>query len=217
MTIRVIGAGFGRNGTMSLKVALERLGFEKCYHMFELNQEKDHDLAWLALSRGEAVDFDELLEGYQATVDWPSCNFWRQQMAWYPDAKVILSERDPESWYASIMNTIYPASLEVRQSDDPMMQRRARMIFEVIWDGLFHGRMDDRDHVIDVYLKHNQQVKDEVPAEKLLVFDAKQGWAPLCDFLDVPVPDEPYPHTNTTEEFTASLQERLRERMAAPE
>ena len=83
MTIRVIGAGFGRNGTMSLKVALERLGFEKCYHMFELNQEKDHDLAWLALSRGEAVDFDELLEGYQATVDWPSCNFWRQQLEAY--------------------------------------------------------------------------------------------------------------------------------------
>ena len=217
MTIRVIGAGYGRNGTMSLKTALERLGFEKCYHMFELDQEKDQDLAWLALSRGEAVDFDRLLEGYQATVDWPSCNFWREQMAWYPDAKVILSERDPESWYASIMNTIYPASLQLRESDDPMMQRRAKMVFEVIWDGLFDGRMEDREHVIGVYLKHNQRVKDEVPAEKLLVFDSKQGWGPLCAFLDVPVPDEPYPHTNTTGEFTAAMQERLREQKAAAE
>jgi hypothetical protein len=211
VTIKVIGAGYGRNGTLSLKHALERLGFSKCYHMLELNQEKDEDLAWLALSRGEPVDFDKLFEGYQASVDWPSCNFWREQMAWYPEAKVILSERDPDRWYESIMNTIYPASLKFRDSDDPMMRRRSEMVFAVVWDGLFGGRMDDKAHVIDVYLKHNQQVKDEVPPEKLLVFESSQGWAPLCGFLGVPVPDEPYPRVNTTEDFKAMVQAGMRE------
>jgi len=211
LTIKVIGAGFGRNGTLSLKHALERLGFDKCYHMMELDLDKNEDLAWLALARGERVDFDALFEGYQASVDWPSCNFWREQMAWYPEAKVILSERDPERWYESIMNTIYLSSKAFRTSDDPLMQRRSRMVFEVIWDGLFGGRMDDKDHVIDVYLRHNQQVKDEVPPEKLLVFESSQGWPPLCGFLGVPVPDEPYPRVNTTEDFRAMVQARMAE------
>jgi hypothetical protein len=209
VSIEVIGAGFGRNGTLSLKYALEKLGFEKCYHMLELNQEKDEDLAWMALARGEPVDFDKLFEGYRASVDWPSCNFWREQMAWYPDAKVILSERDPDRWYASIMNTIYPFSVEARKMDDPLMQRRSKMVFELVWDGVFDGRMEDKDHVIGVYLAHNQAVKDEVPPEKLLVFESSQGWAPLCEFLDRPLPDEPYPKVNTTEDALAMIRERI--------
>ena len=211
MTIKVIGAGYGRNGTLSLKNALETLGFDRCYHMLELNQEKDEDLAWMALARGEQVDFDKLFEGYQASVDWPSCNFWREQLAWYPEAKVILSERDPERWYDSIMNTIYPSSVAVKNFDDPMMQRRSKMVFEVIWDGLFDGRMDDKQHVIDVYLAHNQAVKDEVPADRLLVFESSQGWEPLCEFLKVPVPDEAYPRVNTTEDFKTMMQARMAE------
>lgn len=205
MTIKVIGAGFGRNGTLSLKLALEQLGFDKCYHMMTLDQDKDEDLAWLALSRGENVDFDVLFQGYQASVDWPSCNFWREQMAAYPEAKVILSERDPQRWYESVMNTIYPASAAMKDVQDPLMQRRSRMVFELIWDGLFDGRMSDRDHVIDVYLKHNQQVKDEVPPEKLLVFESSIGWEPLCEFLEVPVPETPYPRTNSTEDFATLM------------
>jgi len=207
LTIKVIGAGYGRNGTLSLKQALEKLGFDKCYHMMELDQSKDEDLAWLKLNRGEPVDFEKLFEGYQASVDWPSCNFWREQMAAYPDAKVILSERDPEAWYASIMKTIYPMSVSMREhaGEDPLWQRRSEMVFELIWDGLFDGRLDDKDHVIGVYLAHNQQVKDEVPADRLLVFDSKFGWEPLCEFLDVPVPDEPYPKTNTSEDFAKMM------------
>lgn len=209
MTIKVIGAGYGRNGTLSLKNALETLGFDRCYHMLDLNQEKDEDLAWMALARGEQVDFDKLFEGYQASVDWPSCNFWREQLAWYPEAKVILSERDPDRWYDSIMNTIYPSSVAAKNFDDPMMQRRSKMVFEVIWDGLFDGRMDDKQHVIDVYLAHNQAVKDEVPADRLLVFESSQGWDPLCAFLEVPVPDEPYPRVNSTEDFKTMMQARM--------
>lgn len=213
MTIRVIGAGYGRNGTLSLKHALEKLGFDKCYHMMELDQSKDEDLAWLKLHRGGQVDFEKLFEGYQASVDWPSCNFWREQMAAFPEARVILSERDPEAWYASIMKTIYPSSVALREhvkhageGVDPLLQRRSEMVFELVWDGLFDGRLEDKDHVISVYLAHNQQVKDEVPADKLLVFNSKLGWDPLCEFLEVPLPDEPYPKTNTSEDFAKMME-----------
>ena len=211
MAIEVIGAGYGRNGTLSLKHALEQLGFGRCYHMMELNLDRDEDLAWLALARGEAVDFDRLFEGYRASVDWPSCNFWRQQLDWYPDAKVILSERDPDRWYESIMNTIYPTSAALARADDPLLKRRSQMVFEVIWDGLFDGRMDDRDHVIGVYLEHNRQVKAEVPPEQLLVFESSQGWEPLCAFLGVDLPETPYPKVNTTEDFRELMRARVRE------
>ncbi len=211
MTIKVIGAGYGRNGTLSLKQALETLGFTRCYHMMELDLEKDQDLAWSALSQGESVDFDRLFEGYQASVDWPSCNFWQQQLAWYPDALVILSERDPEQWYSSIMNTIYPSSVAAREFDHPEAQRRSKMVFEVIWDGLFDGRLEDKDHVIGLYQAHNQNVKDTVPSDKLLVFESSQGWAALCEFLAVPVPDEAYPRVNTTEDFQTMMKVRMAE------
>jgi hypothetical protein len=209
LTIKVIGAGYGRNGTLSLKNALETLGFDQCYHMMVLDLEKDEDLAWSALARGESVDFDKLFDGYQASVDWPSCNFWQEQLAYYPDAKVILSERDPEKWYASIMNTIYPSSLMAREMDNPEARRRSKMVFEVIWDGLFDGRLEDKDHVIGIYQAHNQNVKDRVPAEQLLVFESSQGWDPLCSFLGVPVPEEPYPRVNTTEDFQTMVKERM--------
>jgi len=206
MTIKVIGAGFGRNGTMSLKLALETLGFDKCYHMFEVRQNPGHAEIWQDAARGKPVDWDRLFHGYQSSVDWPSCTFWKEQMACYPDAKVILSERDPERWYESIMNTIYPFSLAARQSEDPDVKAQMDMVFEVIWNGTFDGRMDDKDHVIGVYLAHNQRVRAEVPAEKLLVFESTQGWPRLCQFLNRPIPDEPYPRVNTTDDFVARAQ-----------
>ncbi len=209
MTIKVIGAGFGRNGTLSLKLALEKLGFDKCYHMLEVREHPDHVRVWRDAARGKAVDWDQVFEGYQSSVDWPTCTFWREQMAHYPDAKVILSERDPEHWYQSVMNTIYPSSLAGRQSNDPGVKAHMDMIFELIWDGTFGNRMDDKDHVIGVYLAHNQRVKDEVPAERLLVFESSQGWEPLCRFLGCPVPDEPYPSVNSTDDFKARVSQMV--------
>lgn len=203
MTIEVIGAGFGRTGTMSLKLALEKLGFDKCYHMYELLQHPDHVGLWHQATRGEPVDWHALFQGYRATVDWPSCNFWEAQLEQFPDARVVLSERDPERWYDSVMNTIYPGSLRRRESADPADRAWADMAFELIWDGTFHGRIEDREHAIDVYLAHNEYVKSHAPADRLLVFEASQGWEPLCAFLGTPVPDEPYPRVNTTEEFQA--------------
>ncbi|MBT4162732.1 MAG: sulfotransferase family protein [Gammaproteobacteria bacterium] len=211
MSLEIVGAGFGRTGTLSLKQALEQLGFSKCYHMLEVNEKEGHRTEWAKAHRGEAIDWDTLYEGYKATVDWPSCNLWREQAIHFPDAKILLSQRDPESWYKSIMNTIYPTSKVALESDDPALQYFGRWAFELIWDGVFNGRLDDKDHVISIFNSHNQAVIDEVPADRLLVFEAKQGWEPLCDFLEVPVPDTDYPRTNTTEQFLEIIKQRAEE------
>jgi hypothetical protein len=203
MSIEVIGAGFGRTGTMSLKLALERLGFDKCYHMFEVAQHPEHVEVWQQATRGESVDWAALYTGYRASVDWPACNFWEMQLRRFPDARVILTERDPQSWYDSIMSTIYQSSLKAREADDPAARAWVEMVFELIWDGTFHGRVEDKEHAIDVYLAHNAYVKKQAPRDRLLVFEAAQGWEPLCRFLGCRVPDEPYPRVNTTEEFLA--------------
>lgn len=208
MSLKVIGAGFGRTGTMSLKLALERLGFDKCYHMMEVMEHPDHVPLWAKAHRGEEIDWRYLFQGYRASVDWPSCNLWREQLKQYPDAKVILSTRDPERWYASIMNTIFPSSLAARDSEDENITRFGRWAFEIIWDGVFMGKMDDMDHCIKILKAHEKSVIESVPKDQLLVFQADQGWAPLCEFLDCELPDEAYPHTNTTEDFLTRRNEQ---------
>ena len=201
MTIKVIGAGFGRTGTMSLKVALEMLGYDKCYHMMEVIDHYDHLTFWSQAARGEAVPWDTLFTGYQASVDWPSANYWREQLQHYPKAKVVLSTRDPERWYESVMNTIYPTTVEAKVSVDATTAKFGSWVFEIIWDGVFDGRMDDKAHCIELFKAHEKAVIAEVPEQQLLVFQARDGWAPLCEFLDCRVPDAPYPNTNSTEDF----------------
>ena len=212
MTLKVIGAGFGRTGTLSLKHALEKLGFDKCYHMFEVHNNPGHEDLWRRAhsraQKGEAIDWDTLFEGYQASVDWPSCNLWREQLAHFPDAKVILSLRDPDKWYDSVMATIYRVSSQGLNAQEEAARARAEWVYEIIWDRLFHQRMNDREYVKQIFNEHNEQVKKEVPPEKLLVFEASDGWQPLCKFLDVPVPYEPYPRVNTSEEFAERIAKR---------
>ncbi len=204
MTLKVIGAGFGRTGTLSLKFALEQLGFSKCYHMLEVRENPHHAPLWADAHQHKPIDWDALFDGYQASVDWPSCNLWREQAAHFKDAKILLSRRDPESWYESIMNTIYPSSRRAAESDNPELKAFGDWVMGVIWQRIFDDRMDDRAHVIGKFEAHNQAVIDEVPAERLLVFEAKQGWVPLCSFLDVAVPDTDYPRVNSTEDFLSS-------------
>lgn len=212
MTIQVIGAGFGRTGTLSLKFALETLGFDKCYHMMEVVVNQDHINEWRRAARGESLDWQALYQGYQATVDWPSANYWRELQLEYPDAKVVLTLRDSDQWYTSVMNTIWKISsnalAEGRRRRDEEMIERAMMGSEVIWDGVFDGRMDDRDYVIECYERHNQEVIDTVSAEKLLVYRPGDGWEPLCRFLQKPVPDSGYPRVNSTEDFLGIWKER---------
>jgi hypothetical protein len=132
MPLEVIGAGFGRTGTLSLKFALERLGFVKCYHMMEVFQHPEHLPWWADAHRGKRVDWERLYQGYRASVDWPSCNLWEEHAALYPNAKVILSTRDPESWYQSVMATIYPSSTRMRTADDPAMKAAGEWAYEVV-------------------------------------------------------------------------------------
>ena len=143
MTIDVIGAGFGRTGTLSLKFALETLGLDKCYHMMEVMRNQSHAAQWRKAARGEAVDWNALYAGYQATVDWPSASFWRELREVYPEAKVILTLRDSQQWYASVMNTIWKFSsnalAESRKRQDDQGIERSLMGDEVIWQGVFGG------------------------------------------------------------------------------
>lgn len=203
MSLKVIGAGFGRTGTFSLRTALEMLGFAPCYHMVEVFSHAGHAEAWEAAARGENVDWNWLIGRYQAAVDWPTAYFWRELWEMNPDAKIILTERPAEAWYKSFSDTI----LEFMQRGDegitePLILAQRKMGRFLLNQSLFGNRFD-KEHVIDVYKKSNEAVRRDVPKDKLLVFDAPAGWGPLCEFLGVPVPETPYPKTNTTEEFRA--------------
>ena len=202
--MKVIGAGFGRTGTMSLKVALEELGFGPCYHMSEVFANPDHIEFWEAAIRGEPVDWDRLFHDYQATVDWPAAAFYEELMERYPDAKVILTVRDPERWYESARSTIYNIqnvassplfslmALFVPRLRD--LRRAALMAADLVWKRTFDGRFEEREHAIEVFERWNEAIERRVSAEKLLVYEVKEGWGPLCAFLGVEVPYEPFPH-----------------------
>jgi hypothetical protein len=204
MALKVIGAGFGRTGTHSLKIALETLGFAPCYHMVEVFSHPGHSEEWEAAAEGKAIDWNALLGPYGAAVDWPASYFWRELMVLYPDAKIILTERDPQAWYKSISQTIF--DFMMREVDDsklePIVRAQRQMGRFIVGEKTFGGRFD-KAHVIDVYRRNGEAVRREVPPDRLLEFDAPQGWKPLCEFLGVAVPEAPFPLTNTTEEFRA--------------
>ena len=204
MAIEVIGAGFGRTGTLSLKHALEQLGFGRCYHMMEVTEAEVP--VWHAAGRGELPNWPQLFGDCRSCVDWPACNFWRELCETYPKAKVVLTVRDPERWYDSVMNTIYKfSSIGRERGQDAVAKERLDMVFDVIWYPLFDDRMDDKAHVIGVFEAHNAEVRAGVPADRLLEYQVGSGWAPLCEFLDRPVPDTPFPRVNSTEEFTQMM------------
>jgi Sulfotransferase domain len=214
MPIQVIGAGLGRTGTLSLKSALEELGFTKCYHMIEVLARMDDARTWEAASRGEPVDWDRLFAGYRATVDWPGCSFYRELLQQYPEAKVILTVRDPERWYDSAKETIYFVRHAIPPWTRvilPRMRVFRRMLDRIAWDGMFRGRFEDRAFAIDAFNRHNDQVRRDVPAERLLVYQVSEGWAPLCAFLGVAVPEgKPFPHLNDAAEFRARVERGVR-------
>jgi hypothetical protein len=163
LALSVIGAGYGRTGTLSLKYALEALGYRKCHHMLEVINNPGEDQRWLAASRGEDVDWDDLFEGYQAAVDWPSCHFYRQLAEHYPSAKVVLTVRDPRSWFESMSNTT----------------------LRVIRQGIDSGRIKPEGNL----------------GTELVIFEVAQGWQPLCEFLERPIPNKPFPRVNSRDEF----------------
>ena len=194
MALKVIGAGLGRTGTASLKVALEKLGFSKCYHMGEVLSNVNTVPLWVAAGRGHP-DWDTIFEGYSAAVDYPSCSFWREQMEYYPDAKVVLSTRDPESWFESVNSTIMSADVNEWLANSPF-----REFFKLcVWKD-FEKHILDRDFMVDYFRKRIDTVRAGVPADRLLIFDVREGWGPLCEFLEVDIPDRDFPRVNSRDE-----------------
>jgi len=219
----VIGAGFGRTGTLSLRAALETLGFGPCHHMFEVVTKPRQMPLWQEAFASDPVDVRRVFEGYRATVDFPGCVYWREQMEAWPEAKVVLTVRDPHSWYQSAKRTIFalPEPPPPSEDLDPDVIAFGRFSFEELFPRIFDfggsrplNQMDE-DEAIEVFNRHIAEVKAGVPAEKLLVFQVSDGWKPLCDFLNVPVPDEEFPHINESGDFAELSKALFAERARA--
>lgn len=217
--LKVIGAGLGRTGTESLKKAFEQLGFGACYHMFELMKNPEHLPEWEKLKRGETPNYELLFKGYQACTDFPAALYYREFMQQYPEAKVVLTVRDADKWYASASKTILrkpPAIFFTMTRLFGLFSKTARSFPAVddfgrslVHEEFFEGRTHDREHVISIFNAWNEEVKRTVPADRLLVFEVKEGWAPLCQFLEVPVPSVPFPRSNDSDSFNKNMVKRV--------
>ena len=215
--MKVIGAGFGRTGTTSLKAALEELGYGPSYSLSEVFAHPEHVGFWEAARRGEKVDWEGFLGSYGVAVDWPACSFYEELMQAFPEAPVILTVRDPEPWYASMRSTIYqirkvttgplPVKLAFAFAGmfAPGVTGTARLADHLVWEGAFDGRFEDRTYAMEVFERNNEEVQQRVSPGRLLVFDVREGWEPLCDFLGVEVPNSPFPHLNETREMQRRL------------
>ena len=193
MTLKVIGSGLGRTGTMSTKLALEQLGFAPCHHMVEMFQHPETLPLWIAAGNGNG-DWDAMFEGYSAMVDHPGCAYWRELADHYPDAKVLHTVRDPDKWFDSTQATIFNPD-RPGPPGGPM-----KVFFDQLY-AWYGGDMHDRGFMTDFFRRHTETVIAGVPQDRLLVFNVAEGWGPLCAFLGVPVPDTPYPRENSTREF----------------
>jgi hypothetical protein len=198
--MRIVGAGLGRTGTHSLKLALEQLLDAPCYHMLEVFGHPHHIAEWQAAVDGTMPDWPELYTGFAATVDWPGAAFWREIAAAFPDAIVLLSVRaDADAWWASASQTIFEVGRR-EPPDDPVFGPQLRMVSSLFTKRFTPG-WSDETAAKAAYEAHNAAVRSETPAERLVEWQPGDGWEPLCAALGVDVPSEPFPHVNTTDEF----------------
>jgi len=204
MTLRVIGLGLGRTGTFSMKFALEHLGFGPCHHMEEVDGKNPDVVAlWSGLAAGKG-DIRTAYAGFNAALDWPTAAFAPELYAAYPDAKFLLTRRDPEAWYSSFSQTIYP--LIVPGPDVPQDVLPFLDIVRSVVRKTGFAVPSSRDEIIDACKRHEARVRAMIPADQLLVHEVGQGWEPLCRYLGVPVPDRPYPRSNNQKEFWESIE-----------
>ena len=199
MTLQVIGVGLGRTGTMSLKLALERLGLGPCYHMAELMMNPERTPLWIAAADGKP-DWEAVFAGYSSTTDYPACIYWRELAAAYPKAKLILTKRDKDKWFESTQATIFSEAMTARIVGSPVEP----FFHKTVWRD-FGKRIHDRAFMTAYFEEHNATVEAEVAKKRLLVYDVAQGWEPLCKFLGVPVPDSPFPKVNSREDMQARM------------
>jgi Sulfotransferase domain len=215
--MKLIGVGFGRSGTMSLKKALEELGAGPCFHMIDLimGENKERDLAyWVKIANREPVDWDEVFEPWEATVDWPACSRWEELVEAFPDVPVLLNYRDFDGFYESCKNTILAvkeAALAGEiEEDETNRDLPAPELWEanekLLWQGDFQGRFYDKDWMREMYWSRIETIKRAVPPERLIVWElGVDGWEPLADALGVEAPDKPFPRLHDTAEFRSEF------------
>jgi hypothetical protein len=203
--LQIIGSGLSRTGTAAMREALTQLGYN-VHHMIVMMRDPSADTdVFVEAWEGKEVDWNRAYGNFDAVLDWPSAAFYKELLETYPDAKVIHTTRDPESWHTSIKKTVYPV---VKWADDPSMSphviKTQQMVRTVVWDGEMQGKTDDREFSIQMFRDREDEVRRTVPADKLLIFETGvDGWEKLCKFLGKPVPNTPWPHSNSTEEFIA--------------
>ncbi|MGE5288215.1 MAG: sulfotransferase family protein [Micromonosporaceae bacterium] len=203
MTLRVIGAGLARTGTASLKLALEELLGQPSYHMFEVFANPRHIPVWHQAARGNPPSWDVFFSDYAAAVDLPVSAYWQELAAVYPDALILLSVREsPEKWWESVSGTMFSPSRPLPDPGTPMAEFRA-MAMDMWRMRLGVADVFDKEEMISAYQRHNDAVRAEAPKERLLEWQASDGWEPLAAALEMPVPATPFPRVNTREEFAA--------------
>ena len=195
MTLKVIGAGYPRTGTSSQKLALEQLGLGPCHHMREIIMNPPSAAHWVRAADGNP-DWEATFEGFQSCTDAPGCLFWRELADYYPDAKIILSVRDPEKWFESTQATVFSDAMLGMAKGTPLDEFFQKAVVREFGD-----KIHDRDFMLAQFERHSREVIEEVPPERLLVFDVREGWEPLCAFLGVPVPEGDFPRENSREEM----------------
>jgi Sulfotransferase domain len=200
MALEVVGAGVGRTGTNSLKLALEQLLGEPCHHMYEIFVDQSQIPEWTDAIEGRPVDWSTMPKGYGALVDWPGASFWPELAEANPNALVLLSVRDPESWYRSASNTIFQVFDNAPPEMRPWFESMRLLLGE-----RFSNNLDDPSAMMTAFENHNDSVRRAIPAERLLEWTPGDGWGPICERLGLEIPDEPFPKTNDTNQWRASL------------
>jgi len=208
--MKLIGVGFGRTGTMSIKTALEDEGQGPCFHMIDLIRNPDIVDPWHdAAVKGEK-DWDKMFAGYNATIDWPGCTFWKELIEVYPEAPVLLNIRDFDPWYKSLHNTVYALRLASEKGEltpDPNRPPPSPKLWEVIGTLLykvdFQGNFEDESWMREMYANRIEEIKDTVPSERLTVWKLEDnpGWGPIADALGIETPNAPFPHLHDTDNF----------------
>ena len=212
--MKVLGVGFGRSGTMSLKAALEELGAGPCLHMIDLIRNNELIAPWHDAAIEGDVDFDRMFAGFESTIDWPGCSYWRELIEHHPDTPVLLNYREFDGWYKSVQNTIV-AVREASQKGElkPDANRPApppelwQVIGTLIYERDFQGKFEDEEWMRDMYYARIEEIKATVPAERLTLFklEDQPGWAPIADMLGVEAPQTEFPHLHDTDEFRAEF------------
>lgn len=205
MALKVIGAGFFRTGTLSLKRALEELGYARCWHGLEIMAKPEIIDVFTAAAAGDSADYATMFDAdVRSVVDFAGLLFYKELFEASPGAKVILTVRDEDKWYASVYNALYKYAR--REGSFPMLGERAAPAKRLIWTHIFHNRFEDKQYVLGLYRAHIEHVQRVIPKEKLLVYRVEEGWEPLCQFLGVPVPTTPFPVTNSSQEMATNLE-----------